>query len=211
MSTDHDQEPPAGAPTTPTGDPSSSAVEQVRRRVDRVLAVLERVLPVARGIRFAVTALAVGAAGAVALFVSAMALVRTPDDALGWLLLLVVAGVFLIPPVLLAGARFLVSGIIELPERLRSEPGLRRDQLQELAALAAGRTAGAAEVPEGRLRRTWSAAKVVTGARGDLLAYTALLRLASLSYLASSLVAAGFAVLEIVVLVPVALILLAIG
>jgi hypothetical protein len=195
---------------TPGDDVATPEVEQRRRHVDRVLGVLDRVMPVARGVRFAVTALAVASAGAVLVFVVAKAVARTPGDLFGWLLLAVVTGLFLIPPLVLLGARFLISGIVGLPDRLRVEPGLRRDQLQQLGDLAAGR-AGTPAAGGGPLRRAWEAGKLVVGARTDLLGYTALLRLASLSYLVSTLVAAGFAVLEVVLLYPVGLVLLALG
>lgn len=209
MSSDQDRVAPASEALR--GEVVPPDVDQRRRHVDRVLGVLDRVMPVARGVRFAVTALAVAAGVSVVLFALAMALVRTPGDVLGWVLLVVVTGIFLIPSLVLVGARFLVSGVVGLPDRLRTEPGLRRDQLQQLGDLAAGRADPSGAPTGGPLRRAWAAGKVVVGARTDLLGYTALLRLASLSYLVSTLVAAGFAVLEVALLFPVAMVLLTFG
>src|SRR5690606_37818130 len=127
MSSDQDRVAPASEALR--GEVVPPDVDQRRRHVDRVLGVLDRVMPVARGVRFAVTALAVAAGVSVVLFALAMALVRTPGDVLGWVLLVVVTGIFLIPSLVLVGARFLVSGVVGLPDRLRTEPGLRRDQL----------------------------------------------------------------------------------
>lgn len=213
----------------PTGPTAGGGVgdEAAQGRVQRVVRVLAGVLPVLRGVRMAVTVLAALAAAAVVAFWTAWATTSTPGQALEWLALVVLGGVLLVPSGLLLGARWMLTGLVELPDRLRAEPGIRRDQIDQLTRLAAGDRSAAVPgggptiaadgtppgaVPSGGpLRRAWSAGRIVVGARSDLLGYTALLRLASLSYLASAFLAAALALLEVVVLFPAALILVLLG
>lgn len=176
--------------------------------LDRLLGILDRVVPAARVVRLAVTVLAGLAAGSVLLLGVAMAVAAGPLNVIGWLALLGLLAVLVIPSFLLLGLRWLLSGLVDLPDRLRQEPGLRRDQVQHLAALAAGEDPTSPGVPRSRSMRLGTAVRILFSARGDLLAYTVLLRLASLSYLVVAAVAAAAAVAEVIVLPVVAAILL---
>ena len=168
--------------------------------LDRLLGILDRVVPAARSVRLAVTVLAGLAAGSVLLLAVAIRVGAGPLNVVGWLGLLGLAGILVVPSFLLIGLRWLLTGLVELPDRLRQEPGLRKDQVQHLAALAAGEDPGSPGVPRSRTLRLGTAVRVLLSARGDLLAYTVLLRLASVPYLIVAGLAAVAAVVEVVTL-----------
>lgn len=188
--------PPPGA--GPSGAGSSG-------RLDRVIAVLDRVVPWARVARATITTIASAAAGSVAVFAVA-AVVGGPElNEVGWFAGLVLIAVLLLPSVALVGLRMILSTVIGLPERLRSEPGLRRDQVVHLAALAGGSDPRTGEQQLSRPRRGWRAARLLVSARADLLEYALVLRVLSLPYLVLSFGAALGALAEIAVLPLVAL------
>lgn len=192
----------------PTGGPALAAVGGSAGdggRLDRVIGVLERVVPWARVARATVSTIAAGAAGAVGLFALA-AVVGGPElNEIGWFVGLVLVAVLLLPSLALVGLRLLLSTVVGLPEHLRNEPGLRRDQVVHLAALAAGSDPRTGEEQLSRPRRGWRAARLLVSARGDLLGYALLLRVLSLPYLILSFGAAIGAMAEIVVLPLIAL------
>ncbi|MCU0268557.1 MAG: hypothetical protein MUF83_07895 [Acidimicrobiales bacterium] len=185
-------------------DPPDAVAATATRPVDRVVSVLDRVVPVVRGIGTGALVLAVGSAAAVALVLLA-ALVEglgTPlpwwGDALSWLLL---AALLLVPAFALLVTRWLVNGLVELPDKLRREPDLRREQVEQLTTLARGGTpAGVVPLTGGKLSRSWKAGRLLSSARGDLLAYTSLFRLLRVSFFLWALLAAAVALVELVLL-----------
>lgn len=188
-----DASPPGAARLGPAG------------RMDRVIGVLDRVVPWARVARATVTTIAAAAAGAVAVFAVA-AIVGGPElNEVGWFAGLVLVAVLLLPSFALVGLRMILSTVIGLPERLRNEPGLRRDQIVHLAALAAGSDPRTGEEQLSRPKRGWRAARVLVSARGDLLEYALVLRVLSLPYLVLSFGAALGALAEIALLPLIAL------
>lgn len=191
---------PAPGANAPPAGATGAARTLTAQALDRLLGILDRVVPAARAVRLAVTVLAGLAAGAVLVLAVAVVVAAGPLNWVGWLGLLGLVAILVIPSFLLVGLRWLLSGLVELPERLRREPGLRKDQVQHLAALAAGEDPGAPDGPRPKAMRVGTAVRILLSARGDLLAYTVLLRLASVPYLIVSAVAAVAAAAEVVVL-----------
>ena len=192
-------EPPAPSTDGPVAAAADDGPTGARRHPDRVVSLLERVVPVARGTRLVVTGLAI-VAGAVVIGGALVILtVGTDPGAVGVLGALALVVVLLVPSLLLLGLRFLLTTVVELPDRLRREPGLRKDQAGELADLAVGRDpGGAGSLPPHR--RVWRAARLLVSARGELLEYALVLRLFSWPYLVVSSLAAVAAVAEILIL-----------
>jgi len=177
-------------------------------RLDRVVAVVDRVLPIVRGVGRAAGLLALASAAAVGVLALAL-VVERPDTGLpsGFdaTLLAVLVLALLTPAVGLLLARWVVNGLVDLPERLSSQigrgPGLSRDQAERLSMLAL--SGGAPTAPRqggGMLRRSWGAGRILADARGDLASYTAAFRLLHVSYLLYALVAAALAMAELFVL-----------
>ena len=191
--------------------PGGSSRTLTAAAFDRLVAVLDRAVPAARVVRTAVTVLAAAAAGSVLVWALAMVVALGPLNLVGWLGLLGLVVLLAIAPMLLVGMRWLLTGVVELPDRLRREPGLRRDQLEDLAALAAGQDPVSPDAPRGCTLRVGSAVRVLLSARGELLAYTVFLRLASVPYLVVSGVAAAVALVEVLVLPLAALVLVVVG
>lgn len=179
----------------------TGATTSASRHMDRVVGVLDRVVPFARVARIGVVALAATAAFVVVLGALLIGTLGTDPDAIGWLGLLAAVAIALIPSLLLVGLVLLLSTVVNLPDRLRKEPGLRKDQVVHLASLAAGHDPSTGEAGLSRGRRAWRATRLLVSARADLLEYALLLRLASVPYLAVSGLAAVAAAL-LIVLVP---------
>lgn len=187
--------PPAALPL----DPSPPG------RMDRVVSVLERVVPVARIMRAIVTAWAVAAALAVAVFAVAAVGSGPALNRIGWFFGVVLVGVLLLPSLGLLGLQLILTTVVRLPERLRREPGLRKDQLVHLAGLAAGTNPSTGARDLSRSRRGWQAGRLLVSARGDLLEYALALRVLSIPYLVLSAGAFVAAMVEVVVLPLIAL------
>jgi hypothetical protein len=173
--------------------------------MDRVVSVLERVVPVARIMRAIVTAWAVAAALAVAVFAVAAVGSGPALNRIGWFFGVVLVGVLLLPSLGLLGLQLILTTVVRLPERLRREPGLRKDQLVHLAGLAAGTNPSTGARDLSRSRRGWQAGRLLVSARGDLLEYALALRVLSIPYLVLSAGAFVAAMVEVVVLPLIAL------
>lgn len=191
-----DGEPPREAPPV-VGTPAG--------RMDRVVSVLERVVPVARIVRAIVTAWAVAAALAVATFAVAAVASGPELNRIGWFFGAVLVCTLLTPSLGLLGLQLILTTVVRLPERLRREPGLRKDQLAQLSGLASGRNPHTGVRDVRRSRRSWQAGRLLVSARGDLLEYALALRILSLPYLVLSAGAFAAAMVEVVVLPLVAL------
>jgi hypothetical protein len=176
-----------GSPVHPRG----SAVDAARRRLDQGLAVLGRLLPIARRTSRLVgtyTAL-VGIAAAT---IVVTLLVRFPPGSLAELLAyLVLAAVVASPTVVLWLFHRALAGTVRIPARLASMPEVAREHGTELAGLLAE-----AQRRRGRIRLAslpgdlWRAGRLLLAAHDDLPDYGAALSLISVPFLAGSLVAA---------------------
>ena len=172
--------------------------EQVGRRQGAVvrdlpggaLATLGRILPLAAGVGRAARRLGLlglGAAAAIALIV----LVRwTPGDGGEWAGLAILAVLLAVPAAVLLSFSFVLGEVVELPDKLRSYPGLTREHAEELQAIA--RDAKARERPAWRRLpgSTWRLATLVRSARELLAPHAPLLPLLNVWFLLATVVAA---------------------
>jgi len=191
--------PPDDPDPANTSDPSTSAAGP-GRVTDALVGVLDLLVPTARRVRLAVTVLAAASATWVVLLFVALPLTDRVRTTTGWFAHLVLIAILLGPPVLLFGLRFLLSSVVNLPDRLRREPGLRAEQVNHLASLAAGDDPRTDEQELGVRERTWRLGRLLLEARGQLVAYSVLWRLVSVPYLVLCAFAAAIAVVELVLL-----------
>jgi len=167
---------------------------------DSVVGLLERLVPAARGARTVVTVLAAASALSVLLLFIALPVTDRVQTLTSWVAHLVLTALLFGPPLLLLGLRLLLSSVIGLPDRLRREPGLRKEQVTQLAALAGGEDPRTAERGLRPGTRAWRFGKLLLEARGQLVAYSVLWRLASVPYLVLCAAAAAIAVVELFLL-----------
>jgi hypothetical protein len=168
------------------------------------LGVLRRILPlaaaVARGVR-TLGLVGLGAAVAIALVV----LVRwTPGDREDWAGFALLCILLAVPPAVLLAFSFVLSEVLELPDKLRRYPDTTREHMAELRAIS--EEAGKRDRPAWRRLpgSTWRLATLVRSARELLAPHAPLLPLLSVPFLAATVVSA----LLVPVMVVAALVLL---
>jgi hypothetical protein len=158
-------------------------------RRDAVI-VLRGLLPLAAAVGRGVRRLGIvglGAAVAIALIV----LVRwTPGDREDWAGFVVLCVVLAVPAAVVLAFSFVLGEVLELPDKLRSYPGMTREHVAELRAIA--RNAQARERPAWRRLpgSTWRLATLARSARELLAPHAALLPLLSVPFLLAALVSA---------------------
>jgi hypothetical protein len=152
--------------------------------------VLARILPLAAGVGRSARRLGVlglGAAAAIALIVA----VRwTPGDGNGWAGLAILCVLLAVPAAVLLSFSFVLGEVVELPDKLRSYPGLTREHAAELQAIA--RDAKRREGPAWRRLpgSTWRLATLVRSVRELLAPHAPLLPLLNVWFLLATVAAA---------------------
>jgi hypothetical protein len=168
--------------------------------LDRVVGVLERIVPVAAAIRRGTLRLALAGAAAGALIVYAV--LRDGDR--GIAAEIVVVALAAAPPVVLGAFWLLLRELVELPDRIRRLPGQGREHLEELGRLArdarATRQRGFARVPG----TIWRLTRLTGSSRELLTPYAPLLPLLNVPFLA----AVAFAAVGVLVELAIALVVL---
>jgi hypothetical protein len=152
--------------------------------------VLARILPLAAGVGRGVRTLGlVGLAAAVAIVLAVLAR-WTPGDRDGWAGLVVLCALLAVPPAVLLAFSFVLREVVELPDKLRGYPGMTREHLAELGAIA--RNAQRRERPAWRRLpgSTWRLANLVRSARDLLAPHAPLLPLLNVPFLVATLVSA---------------------
>jgi hypothetical protein len=154
------------------------------------VSVLRRILPLAAAVGRAVRTLGLvglGAAVAIALVV----LIRwTPGDGEAWAGFGVLCVVLAVPAGVLLAFSFVLAEAVELPEKLRSYPGMTRERVAELRAIAHD-AHGRERPPWRRLPASaWRLAKLARSARDLLAPHAPLLPLLSVPFLGATLVSA---------------------
>jgi alpha-beta hydrolase superfamily lysophospholipase len=179
-------------------------VEPASPALERVVQVLNRIVPVAAAIRRAT--LRVALVGTVAGGVIVYAALRdgAPEATRGWLVAAVVIALAAAPALVLGTFWLLLGEVVELPERLRRMRGETRAHAEEL-----GRLAREARDPHrGRARRVpglvWRTLRLTGASRELLTPYAPLLPLLSVPFLT----AVAFAALGVVFEVAIALLVL---
>jgi hypothetical protein len=152
--------------------------------------VLRRILPLAAAVGRGVRRLGIiglGAAVAIALVV----LVRwTPGDGEDWAGFVVLCVVLAVPAAVLLAFSVVLGEVAELPNKLRSYPGMTREHVSELRAIA--QDAQGRERPAWRRLpgSTWRLATLVRSARDLLAPHAPLLPLFSVPFLLATLFSA---------------------
>jgi hypothetical protein len=168
--------------------------------------VLSRILPLAAAVGRGVRRLGIvglGAAVAIALVV----LVRwTPGDGEDWAGFVVLCVVLAVPAAVLLAFSVVLGEVVELPNKLRSYPGMTREHVSELRAIA--QDAQGRERPAWRRLpgSTWRLATLVRSARDLLAPHAPLLPLFSVPFLLATLVAALLVPLVVVAAIVVLLV-----
>jgi hypothetical protein len=154
------------------------------------VSVLRGLLPLAAAVGRGVRRLGiVGLAAAVA--IALIVLVRwTPGDREDWAGFVVLCVVLVVPAAVVLAFSFVLGEVLELPDKLRSYPGMTREHASELRAIA--RDAQARERPAWRRLpgSTWRLATLARSARELLAPHAALLPLLSVPFLIATLVSA---------------------
>jgi hypothetical protein len=154
------------------------------------VSVLRGILPLAAAVGRGVRRLGIvglGAAVAIALIV----LVRwTPGDREDWAGFVVLCVVLIVPAAVVLAFSFVLGEVLELPDKLRSYPGMTREHVAELHAIA--RNAQARDRPAWRRLpgSTWRLATLVRSARDLLAPHAPLLPLFSVPFLLATLFSA---------------------
>lgn len=166
-----------------------------------VIAVLQRLVPLARGLVGAVRVLAIAAAVAIAVIVVTVLGHGIPSVLTGALLVVVVA--LLVPaPIVLWMFHGALEEVLALPEWLRRSPEVAKGHASELADLVAeSRRTGPAPGRRGLVRDTGRAGRLLLETHRDLPGYGSLLRLVSIPFL----IAVGLAVIAAFVEIGLAL------
>ena len=155
-----------------------------------LVGTLGRILPLAAGVSRGVRRLGLvglAAAAAIALIV----LVRwTPGDGNGWAGLAILSILLAVPAGVLLAFSFVLGEVVELPDKLRTYPGLTREHAAELQAIA--EDAKARERPAWRRLpgSTWRLATLVRSARELLAPHAALLPLMNVWFLLATVASA---------------------
>ncbi|HEX5468671.1 MAG TPA: hypothetical protein VFW80_06465 [Gaiellaceae bacterium] len=154
------------------------------------LALLSRIIPLAAGVGRGVRTLALLGLGAAVAIVLVVLLRWTPGDGEDWAGFAVLCVLLVIPPGVLFAFSFVLGEVVELPEKLRSYPGMTRDHAVELRAIA--QDARRRERPAWwRLPvSTWRLATLARSARDLLAPHAPLLPLLSVPFLVATLASA---------------------
>jgi hypothetical protein len=154
------------------------------------LALLRRLIPLAAAVGRGVRTLALlGLAAAVAIVL--VVLVRwMPGDGEDWAGFALLSVLLAVPPGVLLAFSFVLGEVVELPEKLRSYPGMTRDHAAELRAIT--QEAQRRERPAWRRLpvSTWRLAALARSARDLLAPHAPLLPLLSVPFLLATLVSA---------------------
>src|SRR3954447_10860259 len=155
-----------------------------------VVGTLGRILPLAAGVSRGVRRLGVVGLAAAAAIALIVAFRWTPGDGGEWAGLAVLAVLLAVPAALLLAFSIVLGEVLELPDKLRSYPGLTREHAAELQVIA--REARARERPAWRRLpgSTWRLATLVRSARELLAPHAPLLPLFSVPFLIATLVSA---------------------
>jgi hypothetical protein len=154
------------------------------------VSVLRRVLPLAASVGRAVRTLGLAGLGAAVVIVLVVLARWTPGDQEDWAGLVVLCVLLAVPPAVLLAFSFVLGEVVGLPDRLRGYPGVTREHVAELRAIADH--AQARERPAWRRvpASTWRLASLVRSARDLLAPHAPLLPLFSVPFLVATLVSA---------------------
>jgi hypothetical protein len=167
--------------------------------IERAVALLERVVPLARAISAAVLAYTVAVAVAGATIAVVVAWLVAPGGAWTWLALLALVVVLMLPAVILALFYLMLREVLALPDKVRRLPEVAPDRAAELSLLVAE-----ARQREGGIRfRTlpqdgWQAGRLLLKLRDDLPWAGALLSLIRVPFLLAVAVAFVAGLMELV-------------
>lgn len=169
-----------------------------RSGVDKVLPVLQRLVPIAKRLSLVVRIYAAMSAVA-ALMIVAAGLVLGPEGWGQWLVVLLVAAIQLVPFALLWVFASALDEAVALPGRIRENPDLMKGHAGEVAELVRESQARA------RDRRwliglpgdVWRAGKLLISTHKDLPEYGKAIRLISIPFLFATALAAGMALFQI--------------
>ncbi len=188
---------------SPRGALSSAvALDRAARTATALLAVLERLIPIARRVATGVRMLAWSCFVAVAVMAIALVVANPPHTASPIVLLALFAAVFAVPGVILLLFHGALVEVLALPEWLRRSPELARTHGTELAKLAGwSAVPGGPGTPRGRtrgrfLRVSFRSGKLLLEAHGDLPEYGSMLRLMSVPFLLAVAIAFGVVLFE---------------
>jgi hypothetical protein len=165
-------------------------------RADRAAAVLRRAVALARVAARGVAILALASLGTVGLAWVVWVSRRPPTDANDWAARVVVLGIALIPPVVLAIFLAGLRELAELPRRFRELPPDLREQMAD------ARTRAAEPSRVGLVGSVVRLARLLVGARDLLSPYAVITAVLRPALLLAAVVAAALAVVE----VPIALV-----
>lgn len=183
------------------------SVEPARPALDRVIDVLNRIVPVAGALRRATLRVVLVGAAAGAVIVYAALRDGAPEATQGWLAGVVVIALAAAPPLVLGAFWLILREVVELPERIRRMPGEGRAHAEEL-----GRLAREARDPRRRSSRRlpsliWRMLRLTGSSRELLTPYAPLLPLLSVPFLAAVAFAAVGVVVEVTIALLVVLVL----
>jgi hypothetical protein len=155
-----------------------------------VVGTLGRILPLAAGVSRGVRRLGLIGLGAAAAIALVVALRWTPSDGGDWTGLGILCVLLVVPAAVLFAFSVFLGEVVELPDKLRSYPGLTREHAAELQAIA--QEAKARERPAWRRLpgSTWRLAALVRSARELLAPHAPLLPLLNVPFLLATVVAA---------------------
>lgn len=175
--------------------------------LDRVVGVLERVVPVAAAIRRGTLRMALAGAAAGAVIVYAVLRDGLPDPTDRIVGTIVVIALAAAPPLVLGAFWLLLRELVELPERIRRLPGEGREHVEELGRLTReardARQRGFARLPG----MIWRLTRLTGSSRELLTPYAPLLPLLSVPFLTAVVFAAVGVFVEIAIAVVVLLVL----
>jgi hypothetical protein len=154
------------------------------------VSVLRRILPLAAAVGHGVRTLGLVGLGAAAAIAIVLLIRWTPSDREDWAGLIALCVLLAVPPVVLLAFSLVLGEVIEMPDKLRTYPGVTREHAAELRALA--HDAKVRERPAWRRlpRSTWRLATLVRSARDLLAPHAPLLPLLSVPFLIATLVSA---------------------
>jgi hypothetical protein len=152
--------------------------------------VLGRIVPLAAAVGRGVRALGLIGLGAAVTIVLVVLARWTPGDRADWAGVVVLCAAVAAPPTVLLAFSFVLREVVELPDRLRGYPGMTREHLAELGAIA--RNAQKRERPAWRRLpgSTWRLATLVRSARDLFAPHAPLVPLFNVPFLVATLVSA---------------------
>jgi hypothetical protein len=155
-----------------------------------LVGTLGRILSLAAGVGRGARRLGLVGLGAAAASALIVAVRWTPGDGGKWAGLAILAVLLAVPAAVLFAFSIFLGEVVELPDKLRSYPGLTREHAAELQAIA--QDAKARERPAWRRLpgSTWRLATLVRSTRELLAPHAPLLPLLNVPFLLATLVAA---------------------